>query len=87
MLKETAKKRDAMLAGRMKAEDEELKVPEQERRKTPLQPANMKALFLSLPYMQWLYGYDVIRESRRWCEENMKYEATRSAQEIRSKQT
>jgi len=76
-----------MLAERMKAEDEELKVPEQERRKKPLPPANMKAPFPSPPYTQRLYGYDAIRESRQWCEENMKYEATRSAQEIRSKQT
>jgi hypothetical protein len=45
-----------MLAERMKVEDEELKVPEQERRKKPLPPANMKAPFPSPPYIQRFMG-------------------------------
>ena len=68
---EGKEQRDAFLGALVKANEEELKLPVEERKKKPLPPADMNAPFPTPPYLQWLYGYDAIAETRRWCEENM----------------
>lgn len=58
--------RDRHLAEVEKAWDVELQRPEEERRATAKSAPDMNAPFPSQPYLQWLYGTDVIAEARRY---------------------
>ena len=68
---EEKEKRDAYLASRLEVDAEEVKRPEEERRKDPKPKANMNAPFPSPPYLAWLYQYDAVGEARGWCQDHM----------------
>ncbi|OQV06470.1 FAD binding domain-containing protein [Cladophialophora immunda] len=58
--------RNAFLAKQLKIDQAELARPEEERRAQPRPPANMHAPFPSPPFLQWLYSYDAIKETRQY---------------------
>ncbi len=60
----------------MEAEEEELKLPIEVRRRKSLPPADRDVPFPTPPYPQWLYGYDTIDETKPWYAENMKINPT-----------
>lgn len=61
--------RDNLLARQLAQDEREFARPEGERRLDPLPPANMNAPFPSPPYLQWLYGVDVIKETQEYLAE------------------
>jgi hypothetical protein len=63
---DAAKERDRVLGERTKAIEEELMLPEEERRARPKPEPDMNAPFPSPPYLQWLYASDVVADAREY---------------------
>ena len=58
--------RDEMVAKQTKAFDDELMLSEEVRRAKPKAEPEMNGRFPFEPYLQWLYGHDVIEDTRQY---------------------
>jgi hypothetical protein len=54
------------MAAQTKADEEDLALPEEVRRARPKEQPDMHARFPLEPYIQWLYGYDAIADTREY---------------------